>query len=115
MTTNVDTGSNSSFQLSPAAVDRLGLSEDLARANTSSSVGFNGALNNHEGTLRNGAVDTIPVNNPPVIFFGKGMGMDEESWDLRIGSAFLKDYVVTLDFRRGQITLTRAVNLQPEH
>jgi len=115
VTTNVDTGSNSSFQLSPAAVDKLGLSEDLARAHTSSSVGFNGALNNHEGTVRNVAVGTISVNDPPVIFFGKGMGMDEESWDLRIGSAFLKDYVVTLDFRRGKITLTRAVDLQPQH
>jgi predicted aspartyl protease len=115
VTTNVDTGSNSSFQLSPAAVDKLGLSEDLARAHTSSSVGFNGTLNNHEGTVRNVAVGKISVNNPSVIFFGKGMGMDEESWDLRIGSAFLKDYAVTLDFRHGKITLTRAVDLQPEH
>lgn len=110
VTTNVDTGSNSSFQLSPAAVDKLGLSEDLARAHTSSSVGFNGALNNHEGTVRNVAVGKTSVNNPPVIFFGKGMGMDEESWDLRIESAFLKDYAVTLDFRHAQITLAPAVN-----
>jgi len=115
VTTNVDAVSNSSFQLSPAAVDKLGLSEDLARAHTSSSVGFNGALDSHEGTVRNVAVGKISVNNPPVIFLGKGMGMDEESWDLRIGSAFFKDYAVTLDFRHGQITLARAVDLQPEH
>jgi len=35
-------------------------------------------------------------------------------WDLRIGSAFLKNFAVTLDYRHGQITLTRAVNPQPE-
>lgn len=45
-----------------------------------------------------------------MVFFGKGMGMDEESWDLRIGSAFLKNYAVTLDFRNEQITLVPAVN-----
>ncbi len=114
MTTNVDTGSNSSFQLSPAAVDKLGLSEDLARAHPSRSVGFNGVLNNREGTVRNVTVGTISVNDPTVVFFGKGMGMDKEPWDLRIGSAFLKDFAVTLDFRHGYITLTRVVNPQPE-
>ncbi len=38
VTTNVDTGSNSSFQLSPAAVEKLGLSENVARAHASTSV-----------------------------------------------------------------------------
>ena len=54
------------------------------------------------------AVGTISVDNPPVVFVGKGMGMDKESWDLRIGGAFLKDYAVILDFRHGQITLMHA-------
>jgi hypothetical protein len=54
-------------------------------------------------------VGTISRNDPTVVFFGKGMGMDKELWDLRIGSAFLKDFVVTLDFRHGEITLTRTV------
>jgi len=40
------------------------------------------------------------------VFFGKGMGMDKELWDLRIGNAFLKDFVVTLDYRHGLITLS---------
>ncbi|MBV8891362.1 MAG: hypothetical protein JO266_05200 [Acidobacteria bacterium] len=42
--TNIDTGSNSYFQLSPAAIDKLGLRRDVARAHVSSSVGFNGEL-----------------------------------------------------------------------
>ena len=107
VTTNVDTGSNSNFQLSPAAVDKLGLSEDVARAHVSNSVGFNGDLKNREGKVRNVTVGTISVNDPTVVFFGKGMGMDKEQWDLRIGNAFLKDFVVTLDYPHGRITLAR--------
>jgi predicted aspartyl protease len=106
VTTNVDTGSNSTFQFTPAAVDKLGLTEDVARAHPTSSVGFNGDLKNREGTVRNVTVGAISVNDPTVVFFGKRMGMDKEPWDLRIGSAFLKDFVVTLDYRHGQITLT---------
>lgn len=115
VTTNVDTGSNSYFQLTPAAVDKLGLREDVARAHDSTSVGFNGDLKNREGTVRNVTVGSISVEDPSVVFFGKGMGMDSEAWDLRIGSAFLKDFVVTLDFRHGQFTLTRAVNPPPQN
>lgn len=55
------------------------------------------------------------MSDPAVVFFGKCMGMDKEPWDLRIGSAFLNDFAVTLNFRHGQITLTRAVNPQPEN
>ena len=73
-------------------------------------MGFNGDLKNHEGTVGNIRVGTISRNDPTVVFFGKGMGMDKELWDLRIGSAFLKDFVVTLNFRHGEITLTSAVN-----
>lgn len=107
VTTNVDTGSNSNFQLTPAAVGKLGLSEDVARAHASSSVGFNGDLKNREGKVRNVTVGNISVDDPTVVFFGKGMGMDKEPWDLRMGNAFLKDFVVTLDYPHGKITLAR--------
>jgi len=69
-------------------------------------------LKNREGTVRNVTVGSISRNDPTVVFFGMGMGMDKELWDLRIGSAFLKDFAVTLDFRHGQITLTGALNPQ---
>jgi predicted aspartyl protease len=105
VTTNVDTGSNSNFQLTPAAVDKLGLSDDVARAHASSSVGFNGDLKNREGTVRNVKVGTISVNDATVVFFGRGRGMDKEPWDLRIGNAFLENFVVTLDYPHGRITL----------
>jgi hypothetical protein len=115
VTAHVDTGSNSYFQFTPAAVHKLGLGEDVAHSHESSSLGFNGDLKNREGTVSNVTVGTISVNDPTVIFFGKGMGMDKELWDVRIGSAFLKDYAVMLDFRHWRITLSRAVNSQPEN
>jgi hypothetical protein len=86
-------------------VDKLGLSEDVARARARSSVGFIGNLKNREGTVRNVRMGTISVNDPIVVFFGKRMGMDTEPWDLRIGNAFLKNFVVTLDYPHGRITL----------
>jgi predicted aspartyl protease len=106
VTTNFDTGSNGKFQIAPAAVEKLSLGEDVARAHPTSSVGFNGELKNREGTVRNVSVGTISVNEPAVIFYGKGMGIDKEPWDLRVGNEFLQDYVVTLDFQHGRIVLT---------
>jgi predicted aspartyl protease len=105
VTTNVDTGSNSSFQVTPAAVNKLGLGEEVARSHATNSVGFNGNLQNREGTVRNVTVGAISVNNPTMVFFGKGMGVDKEPWDLRIGNAFLKNFVVTLDYVQMRITV----------
>jgi hypothetical protein len=105
VTTNVDTGSDSVFQINPASVDKLGLRGDVATGTVSTSTGFNGALTNREGSVRNITLGHISVNAPLVVFVGKGMGVDTEPWDLRMGSGFLMNYVVTLDFRHMQITL----------
>jgi predicted aspartyl protease len=102
---NIDTGSNGTFSLTPAAVVRLGLGNDVARARASNSVGFNGDLRNREATLRDVTVGTFSAKDRPVVFYGAGMGMDGEPWDIRIGNKFLKNYVVTLDFKRGRVTL----------
>jgi predicted aspartyl protease len=106
VTANFDTGSNGTFQVTPSAVEKLRLGEEVARAHPTSSMGFNGALKNQEGTVRNVRVGTISVNEPTVVFYGKGMGMDKEPWDLRVGNGFLKDFVLTLDFQHGRILLT---------
>ena len=44
---------------------------------------------------------------PLVIFFGKGTGRDDKRWGLNIGNAFLKDFVVTIDYRSKLLTLER--------
>jgi len=39
-----------------------------------------------------------------VVFWAKGAGRDQRPWDLNIGNAFLKDYILTLDYPRKRIT-----------
>ena len=107
MVANLDTGSSGSFNLTPAAVSYLGLEEEVSRAPVSSDVGFNGVSENRKGKLRNVTVGGISVDEPAVIFFAKGTGRDKKPWGLNIGNVFLKDFVVTIDYRKKLITLER--------
>jgi len=107
MVANLDTGSNSSFSLTPAAVLDLGLQGEVGKARASQSVGFNGVAENREGKVRTITVGGITVDEPTVTFFGKGTGRDKEPWEINIGNAFLKDYVVTIDYPGKLITLER--------
>jgi predicted aspartyl protease len=107
ITANLDTGSNSGFQIAPAAVAALGLEADAERGASSQSVGINGLTLNHDGKVKSIGIGTIQVDNPSVVFYGKGSGHDDEPWGIRIGNAFLKDFVVTIDFQSNTITLER--------
>jgi predicted aspartyl protease len=104
---NLDTGSDGTFKLTPAAVSYLGLEAEVSRAQGSASVGYNGVSENREGKIGNVTVGGISVDTPTVIFFGKGTGRDKKAWGINIGNAFLKDFVVTIDYRSKQITLER--------
>jgi predicted aspartyl protease len=104
---NLDTGSNGAFQLTPAAVSYLGLEEEVSRAQVSTSVGYNGVSENREGKIGNVTVGGISVDAPTVFFFGKGTGHDKQAWGINIGNAFLKDFVVTIDYRSKLVTLER--------
>ena len=104
---NFDTGSNGSFDLTPAAVSYLGLEEEVSSAPVDTSVGYNGVSENRKGKVSNVTVGGISVDAPEVIFFGKGTGRDKEPWGINIGNVFLKDFVVTIDYRSKLITLER--------
>ena len=104
---NLDTGSNGSFDLTPAAVTYLGLEDDVSRAPASTDTGYNGASANRKGKLRNVTIGGISVDNQDVTFFGKGMGRDRRRWGINIGNVFLKDFVVTIDYRRKLIVLEK--------
>jgi Aspartyl protease len=104
---NFDTGSNGSFQLTPAAVSYLGLEEEFERAQPSTSVGYNNVAENRQGKVDNVTVGGISVDSPAVLFFGKGTGRDKKPWGINIGNEFLKDFVVTIDYRSKLITLER--------
>ena len=107
MIANLDTGSNGSFQLTPAAVVELGLEQEVSKAQVSKSVGFNGSTENREGKIKNITIGGISIDEPNVVFYGKETGRDDEAWGIRIGNAFLKDYVVTIDYQSKIITLER--------
>lgn len=104
---NVDTGSNGAFDLTPAAVSYLGLEEEVSRAPVSTDVGYNGVSENREGKVSNITIGGISVDAPAVIFFGKGTGRDKRPWGVNIGNVFLKDFVVTIDYRSKLITLEK--------
>jgi len=104
---NFDTGSNGTFQLTPAAVTYLALEEAVKRAQPSTSVGYNNVSENRQGTVANVTVGGISIDSPSVLFFGKGTGRDKKPWGVNIGNEFLKDFVVTIDYRSKLITLER--------
>jgi predicted aspartyl protease len=104
---NLDTGSNGTFNLTPAAVGYLGLEEEFNQAPVSTDVGYNGVSQNRQGKVNNITVGAISVNAPAVIFFAKGTGRDKKPWGINIGNAFLKDFVLTIDYRNKLATLER--------
>ena len=101
---NLDTGSSGTFQLSPHAVTELGLSDDAARGKANTSVGYNGAFENREGTVKNVSIGAISLDDPNVLFFGTGTGHDKAPWSINIGNGFMKDYVVTVDYISMKVT-----------
>jgi predicted aspartyl protease len=107
MVANLDTGSDGTFKLTPAAVSLLGLEAEVSKAEVSRSVGYNGISENREGRIRNVTVGGISIDSPTVIFFAKGTGRDKKAWDINIGNEFLKDFVVTIDYRSKLIVLER--------
>ncbi len=104
---NLDTGSNGSFNLTPAAVSYLGLEEEVSRAKATTGVGYNGVAENREGKVNNVTIGGISVDAPDVVFFGKGTGRDKKPWGLNIGNVFLKDFILTIDYRKKLLILER--------
>src|SRR4029079_4064077 len=107
MVASLDTGSDGTFQLTPAAVSELGLDEEVSRAQVKTSVGYRGVAENREGKIRNVTLGGISVDATTVLFFAKGAGRDKEPWGINIGNAFLKDFVLTIDYRKKLVTLER--------
>jgi predicted aspartyl protease len=104
---NLDTGSDGTFKLTSAAVSYLGLEAEVDKAQASTSVGYNGVSENREGKIGNVTVGGIAVDAPTVIFLGKGRGLEKRAWGINIGNVFLKDFVVTIDYRSKLITFER--------
>ena len=103
----IDTGSDGTFKLTPAAVDSLGLAEAARNGTPDASVGYKGIAQNTLGRIEEIVIGDIRLHSVEVVFFGKGTGRDQKPWGVNIGNGFLGDYIVTVDYPRRLITLQR--------
>jgi predicted aspartyl protease len=110
---NLDTGSNGTFNLTPAAVVYLGLEEEFNQAPVSTDVGYNGVSQNRQGKVNNVTVGGISVDEPAVIFFGKGTGQagHTRTAGITVGAALCgRPRFTTLCFNAGAATEGRPYN-----
>jgi hypothetical protein len=103
----IDTGSDGMFALTPAAIQYLGLTEIALHGESETSVGYKGTAESTKGKVDLIVIGPIEIASPEVVFWGKGTGRDSRRWELNIGNAFLKDYVVTVDYLKHHITLEK--------
>ena len=108
LTANLDTGSDGAFSLTPAAVAYLGLEKDVEGFAVTTSVGVNGTLQNRQGTIGTITLGRLSVASQPAVFFGPGTGRDHEPWGINIGNVFLKDFIVTIDYKAKRVILQQA-------
>ena len=104
---NLDTGSNGDFSLTPKAIIRLGLAERAKTAQIRSGAGFNGKYKAREGTLDLVQLGDYQRRKAPVLYWAIGTGHDASDWDVNVGNAFLRDFLVTVDYRANLLTLVR--------
>lgn len=104
----LDTGSNGSLKLTPEAVHRLGMDAAAGAGAESKSTGFRGGYSAREGRVERLDLGTIPISNPAATFWLPGTGHDGKPWDVNIGNAIWKDFVVTLDAVDGILVVERA-------
>ncbi len=102
-----DTGADGTFALTPAAVETLNLTEAANHGQPETSAGYKGTVPNTRGKVDRITVGPIEVASPEIVFWGKGAGRDRRAYELNIGNAFLKDYVVTLDYQKRRIVLQK--------
>ena len=104
---SLDTGSSLTLELFPAAVRRLGLEAVRARADTSSLVGARG-----RAATRDAEVDSVGLGpwvrvRPRVTFSDRALDEANAGRLGNLGNGFLRDYVLTLDYLRREITIAR--------
>ncbi len=103
----LDTGSNGGVKLTPEATRRLGLEEKAAAGATSESTGFRGRYATRKGRVDGLDLGTLHVGAADATFWPPGTGHDGKPWDVNIGNAVLKDFVVTLDSVDGFLVIER--------
>lgn len=103
----LDTGSNGAVKVTPEATRKLGLEVEAGRARESTGTGYRGTYSSRDGRIDSLELGSIRVEKPAATFWLPGTGHDGKPWDVNIGNAVLKDFVVTLDAVAGVLTIER--------
>jgi len=108
MRATLDTGSSSSFALTPEAVAILGLDEQASESQ-GNSVGYNGEYANKPGLLKSVRLGRFSAESVPATFWLPNTGHDKKKFQVNIGNAFFEDFILTFDFR-GKIVVFERVD-----
>jgi predicted aspartyl protease len=103
----LDTGSNGAVKITPEATRALGLETKAAAGVTSNSTGFRGSYAARKGRVEGLDLGTLHLGASDATFWLPGTGHDGKPWDVNIGNAVLKDFVVTLDSVHGILVIER--------
>lgn len=101
----IDTGGAYGLLIAPAAAESLGLSKQLAQAQTVEGVGAAGRQAVRLGTAPSLSVAGVEQLNPPVVY--ASFGTETVSFDAALGRDVLSRYKLVLDYR------TRTFRLDP--
>jgi predicted aspartyl protease len=103
----LDTGSSSSFNLTPEAVAILKLEEQAQAGESSTSVGYNGEYESKEGILKSVRLGRISVESVRAEFWLPKTGHDNKKFQVNIGNGFFQDFVMTFDFKNKIVVFER--------
>ncbi len=108
----IDTGSSLGLILFPPTIRRLGL-EELARSGIPmDAAGYRGTARLTKGWVRSIALKQLELGAIEVAYVRSGYG-EGEAPNMRggnLGNAVLQDFILTLDYRNGIVTLETAAD-----
>jgi predicted aspartyl protease len=106
MRATLDTGSSSTFTLTPDAVALLNL-EEQAQPSETTSVGYNGEYESKQGILKSVRLGRISVESVRANFWLPKTGHDNLKFQVNIGNGFFQDFVMTFDFKSKLVVFER--------
>ena len=103
----LDTGSSLGLVLFSNTIERLGLAEFARTGIPMEAAGYLGEARLTKGWVKSVMLKTIDLGAIEVAYARKGFATDENPAQRggSIGNAILQDFVVTLDYRAGIVTL----------
>jgi len=107
MRATLDTGSSSTFNLTPEAVALLRL-EEQAQPGETTSVGYNGEYETRQGMLKSVRLGRIAVESVQANFWLPKTGHDNKKFQVNIGNGFFQDFLMTFDFKNKMVVFEKA-------